>query len=140
MKPNFKPNSNVTVVVATSEDLKDQIVYVNKSTLSYDPCNTKRFRIMRDGVILDRAERVYDELSGYYFDTYTKRFIDSEDLMVIKPENVKVGDFIDSPYGLFLVLSEDCTEMLNVNEVSFCTSNAIDLLSEAFAESEVSRF
>lgn len=140
MKPNFKPNSKVTIVVATSEDLKDQIVYVNKSTLSYDPCNTKRFRIMRDGVILDRAERVYDELSDYYFDTYTKHFIDSEDLMVIKPENVKVGDFIDSPYGLFLVLSEDCTEMLNVNEVSFCTSNAIDLLSEAFAESEVSRF
>ena len=139
MKPNFKPNSKVTIVVATSEDLKDQIVYVNKSTLSYDPCNTKRFRIMRDGVILDRAERVYDELSDY-FDTYTKRFIDSEDLMIIKPENVKVGDFIDSPYGLFLVLSEDCTEMLNVNEVSFCTSNAVDLLSEAFAESEVSRF
>lgn len=140
MKPNFKPNSKITVAVATSEDLKDQIVYVNKSTLSYDPCNTKRFRIMRDGVILDRAERVYDELSDYYFDTYTKRFITSEDLMVIKPENVKVGDFIDSPYGLFLVLSEDCTEMLNVNEVSFCTSNTIDLLSEAFAESEVSRF
>ena len=140
MKPKFKPNSNVTIVVATSEDLKDQIVYVNKSTLSYDPCNTKRFRIMRDGVILDRAERVYDELSDYYFDSYTKRFITSEDLMVIKPENVKVGDFIDSPYGLFLVLSEDCTEMLNVNEVSFCTSDAVDLLSEAFAESEVSRF
>lgn len=140
MKPKFKPNSNVTVVVATSEDLKDQIVYINKRTLSYDLCNTKRFRIMRDGAILDRAERVYDELSDYYFDSYTKRFITSEDLMVIKPENVKVGDFIDSPYGLFLVLSEDCTEMLNVNEVSFCTSNAIDLLSEAFAESEVSRF
>ena len=140
MKPNFKPNSNVHIVVVTSEDLKDQIVYVNKSTISYNPDHTKRFLIMRDGVILDRAERVYDELSDYYFDTYTKRFIDSEDLMIIKPENVKVGDFIDSPYGLFLVLSEDCTEMLNVNEVSFCTSNAIDLLSEAFAESEVSRF
>lgn len=140
MKPNFKPNSNVYIVVVTSEDLKDQIVYITKSTLSYNPDHTKRFRIMRDGVILDRAERVYDEISSSYFDTYTKRFIDSEDLMVIKPENVKVGDFIDSPYGLFLVLSEDCTEMLNVNEVSFCTSNAIDLLSEAFAESEVSRF
>ena len=140
MKPNFKPNSNITVVVATSEDLKDQIVYVNKSTINYDPCNTKRFRIMRDGVILDRAERVWDDLSSVEFETYTMRFITSEDLMVIKPENVKVGDFIDSPYGLFLVLSEDCTEMLNVNEVSFCTSNAIDLLSEAFAESEVSRF
>ena len=50
MKPNFKPNSKVTVAVATSEDLKDQIVYVNKSTLSYDPSNTKRIRIMRDGV------------------------------------------------------------------------------------------
>lgn len=140
MKPNFKPNSKITVAVATSEDLKDQIVYINKSTLSYDPCNTKRFRIMRDGVILDRAERVWDDLSGDEFESYTVRFINSEDLMVIKPENVKVGDFIDSPYGLFLVLSEDCTEMLNVNEVSFCTSNAIDLLSEAFAESEVSRF
>lgn len=140
MKPNFKPNSKVTIVVATSEDLKDQIVYVNKSTLSYNPDNTKRFRIMRDGVILDRAERVWDDLSGVEFELYTMRFIDSEDLMVIKPENIKVGDFIDSPYGLFLVLSEDCTEMLNVNEVSFCTSNAIDLLSEAFAESEVSRF
>lgn len=140
MKPNFKPNSNVTIVVATSEDLKDQIVYINKSTISYDPCNTKRFRIMRDGIILDRAERVWDDLSSVEFETYTVRFITSEDLMVIKPENVKVGDFIDSPYGLFLVLAEDCTEMLNVNEVSFCTSNAIDLLSEAFAESEVSRF
>lgn len=140
MKPKFKPNSNVHIVVATSEDLKDQIVYITKSTLSYNPDHTKRFRIMRNGVILDRAERVYDEISSSYFDTYPKRFIDSEDLMVIKPENVKVGDFIDSPYGLFLVLSEDCTEMLNVNEVSFCTSNAIDLLSEAFAESEVSRF
>lgn len=140
MKPNFKPNSNATVVVATSEDLKDQIVYINKRTLSYDPCNTKRFRIMRDGVILDRAERVYDKLSEDCFELYDIQFIKSEDLMVIKPENVKVGDFIDSPYGLFLVLSEDCTEMLNVNEVSFCTSNAIDLLSEAFAESEVSRF
>ena len=140
MKPNFKPNSNVHIVVVTSEDLKDQIVYITKSTISYNPDHTKRFRIMRDGVILDRAERVYDELSDYYFDTYTKRFIDSEDLMIIKPENVKVGDFIDSPYGLFLVLSEDCTEMLNVNEVSFCSSNAIDLLSEAFAESEISRF
>ena len=140
MKPNFKPNSNVTIVVATSEDLKDQIVYVNKSTLGYNPDHTKRFRIMRDGVILDRAERVYDKLSEDCFELYDIRFITSEDLMVIKPENVKVGDFIDSPYGLFLVLSEDCTEMLNVNEVSFCTSNAIDLLSEAFAESEVSRF
>lgn len=140
MKPKFKPNSKITVAVATSEDLKDQIVYVNKSTLSYDPCNTKRFRIMRDGVILDRAERVWDDLSGDKFESYDIRFIGSEDLMVIKPENVKVGDFIDSPYGLFLVLSEDCTEMLNVNEVSFCTSNAVDLLSEAFAESEVSRF
>lgn len=140
MKPNFKPNSNVTIVVATSEDLKDQIVYVNKSTIGYNPDYTKRFRIMRDGVILDRAERVWDDLSGVEFETYTVRFINSEDLMIIKPENVKVGDFIDSPYGLFLVLSEDCTEMLNVNEVSFCTSNAIDLLSEAFAESEVSRF
>ena len=140
MKPNFKPNSNVHIVVVTSEDLKDQIVYITKSTISYNPDHTKRFRIMRDGVILDRAVCVYDELSDYYFDTYTKRFITSEDLMIIKPENVKVGDFIDSPYGLFLVLSEDCTEMLNVNEVSFCTSNAIDLLSEAFAESEVSRF
>lgn len=140
MKPNFKPNSNVTIVVATSEDLKDQIVYVNKSTIGYNPDYTKRFRIMRDGVILDRAERVWDDLSSVEFETYAIRFINSEDLMVIKPENVKVGDFIDSPYGLFLVLSEDCTEMLNVNEVSFCTSNAIDLLSEAFAESEVSRF
>ena len=140
MKPNFKPNSNVTIVVATSEDLKDQIVYVNKSTIGYNPDYTKRFRIMRDGVILDRAERVWDDLSSVEFETYTMRFINSEDLMIIKPENVKVGDFIDSPYGLFLVLSEDCTEMLNVNEVSFCTSNAIDLLSEAFAESEVSRF
>lgn len=140
MKPNFKPNSKITVAVATSEDLKDQIVYINKSTLSYDPCNTKRFRIMRDGVILDRAERVWDDLSGDEFESYDIHFIDSEDLMIIKPENVKVGDFIDSPYGLFLVLSEDCTEMLNVNEVSFCTSNAVDLLSEAFAESEVSRF
>lgn len=140
MKPNFKPNSNVTIVVATSEDLKDQIVYINKSTINYDPCNTKRFRIMRDGVILDRAERVWDDLSSAEFESYDIHFISSEDLMIIKPENVKVGDFIDSPYGLFLVLSEDCTEMLNVNEVSFCTSNAIDLLSEAFAESEVSRF
>ena len=140
MKPNFKPNSKVTVAVATSEDLKDQIVYVNKSTLSYAPCNTKRFRIMRDGVLLDRAERVWDDLSGVEFESYDIHFIGSEDLMVIKPENVKVGDFIDSPYGLFLVLSEDCTEMLNVNEVNFCTSNAIDLLSEAFAESEISRF
>ena len=140
MKPNFKPNSNVTIVVATSEDLKDQIVYVNKSTIGYNPDYTKRFRIMRDGVILDRAERVWDDLSSVEFETYTMRFINSEDLMIIKPENVKVGDFIDSPYGLFLVLSEDCTEMLNVNEVSFCTSNAINLLSEAFAESEVSRF
>lgn len=140
MKPNFKPNSNITVVVATSEDLKDQIVYVNKSTLGYDPCNTKRFRIMRDGVILDRAERVWDDISSAEFESYDIHFISGEDLMIIKPENVKVGDFIDSPYGLFLVLSEDCTEMLNVNEVSFCTSNAIDLLSEAFAESEVSRF
>lgn len=140
MKPNFKPNSKVTVAVATSEDLKDQIVYINKSTLSYDPCNTKRFRIMRDGMILDRAERVWGDLSGVEFESYDIRFIGSEDLMVIKPENIKVGDFIDSPYGLFLVLSEDCTEMLNVNKVSFCTSNAIDLLSEAFAESEVSRF
>lgn len=140
MKPNFKPNSNVTIVVATSEDLKDQIVYINKSTIGYNPDYTKRFRIMRDGVILDRAERVWNDLSSVEFETYTMRFINSEDLMIIKPENVKVGDFIDSPYGLFLVLSEDCTEMLNVNEVSFCTSNAIDLLSEAFAESEVSRF
>lgn len=140
MKPNFKPNSNVTIAVATSEDLKAQIVYINKSTINYDPCNTKRFCIMRDGVILDRAERVWDDLSSVEFETYTIRLINSEDLMIIKPENVKVGDFIDSPYGLFLVLSEDCTEMLNVNEVSFCTSNAIDLLSEAFAESEVSRF
>lgn len=140
MKPNFKPNSNVHIVVVTSEDLKDQIVYITKSTISYNPDHTKRFRIMRDGVILDRAERVWDDLSGVEFESYGIHFITSEDLMVIKPENVKVGDFIDSPYGLFLVLSEDCTEMLNVNEVSFCTSNAIDLLSEAFAESEVSRF
>lgn len=140
MKPNFKPNSNVHIVVVTSEDLKDQIVYITKSTISYNPDHTKRFRIMRDGVILDRAERVYDKLSEDCFELYDIQFIKSEDLMVIKPENVKVGDFIDSPYGLFLVLSEDCMEMLNVNEVSFCTSNAIDLLSEAFAESEVSRF
>ena len=140
MKPKFKKNEKTFIVVVTSEDLKDQIVYVTKSTLSYNPDHTKRFRIMRDGKILDRAERVYDEISSSYFDTYTKRFIDSEDLMVIKPENVKFGDFIDSPYGLFLVLSEDCTEMLNVNEVSFCTSNAIDILSDQFAESEVSRF
>lgn len=49
MKPNFKPNSKITVAVATSEDMKDQIVYINKSTLSYNPGNTKRFRIMRDG-------------------------------------------------------------------------------------------
>lgn len=140
MKPKFKPNFKVSVVLATSEDLKDQIVMVTRYELSGNQYYTKRFRIMRDGMILDRAERVWDDLSGDEFESYDIHFIDSEDLMVIKPENVKVGDFIDSPYGLFLVLSEDCTEMLNVNEVSFCTSNAIDLLSEAFAESEVSRF
>ena len=130
MKPKFKKNDKVFVVVATSKDLKEQIVMVTKSELSYNPDCTKRFRIMRDGKILDRAERVYED----------KRFIDSEDLMMIKPENVQVGDFIDSPFGLFLVLSEDCTEMLNVNEVNFCTSNAIDILSDQFAESEFSRF
>ena len=140
MKPKFKKNEKTFIVVVTSEDLKDQIVYVTKSTLSYNPDHTKRFRIMRDGKILDRAERVYEELTGDLYESYDKRSIDSEDLMMIKPENVQVGDFIDSPFGLFLVLSEDCTEMLNVNEVNFCTSNAIDLLSEAFAESEVSRF
>lgn len=140
MKPKFKKNDKVFVLVATSKDLKDQIVMVTKSELSYNPDCTKRFRIMRDGKILDRAERVYEELTGDLYESYDKRFIDSEDLMMIKPENVQVGDFIDSPFGLFLVLSEDCVEMLNVNEVSFCTSNAIDLLSEAFAESEVSRF
>ena len=139
MKPKFKKNDNVFVVLATSPDLKDQIVMVTKSELSYNPDHTKRFRIMRDGKILDLAERVYDELTDYY-DSYTKRFIESEDLMLIKPENVQVGDFIDSPYGLFLVLSEDCTEMLNVNEVAFCTSNAVDILSDGFAESEFSRF
>lgn len=140
MKPKFKKNDKAFVVLATSEDLKDQIVMVTRYELSGYQYQTKRFRIMRDGVILDCAERVYEELTEGVYDSYDKRFIDSEDLMVVKPENIKVGDFIDSPYGLYLVLSEDCAEMLNVNEVSFCTSDAIDLLSEAFAESEVSRF
>lgn len=141
MKPKFNVPEDTCVVLIESVDLKERIISITNRNLRTNAgeriYDQHRFRIMRDGHVLGHAESA-DDLTLQY-DEYDMLFIEDEDLMVIPNERAQVGDFISLNDELYLVLSEDCDRLFDIEFGRECYPSEIDRIAENFPDCEVSR-
>lgn len=141
MKPKFNIPEDARVILIESTDLKERIVSISNRNLRTNAgermYDQHRFRIMRDGYVLDYAESA-DDLNIHCND-YDMQFIEDEDLMVISNNRIQVGDFIRFGDELYLVLSEDCERLFDIEFGRECTESEIYRIAENFPDCEVSR-
>ena len=141
MKPKFNVPKDAHIILIESVDLKERIISITNRNLRTNACERMyeqhRFRIMRDGYVLDYAESA-DDLNIHH-DEYDMLFIEDEDLMVISNDRVQVGDFISLNGALYLALSEDCERLFDIEFGRECTKGEIGRIAKNFAECEISR-
>lgn len=142
MKPEFNLQEGVFIGLVQSEDLKDEMITINKTinTGNGRTFQQRKFYVTRSGSKLSQAEESFEDLKDERFNDYYKSYIDSEGLMVISNDKVRVGDFIRFEDNIYLVLSEDCEELFDINECRECTPAEIERVALSFLECECSRF